>query len=193
MRRHVSSEALFRGFHASRFGLRFFFRRFRCFRGGFLRFFFSGRFRADCPVDRLQRRVGGHRRAAQRFDAVLAVSEGAALADELVGKRRLGGAFAQAFGFAGRIDRQRFDLVPVQGDMRRHVPGEALFRSFSERGGFSVRCSGIIDQLFAAAEHACHRQDDHTHKHGADRDPDPLFLRKIIHSLPSLLFTRGWS
>ena len=144
MNRHFTAEALLRcrngaaGFCGRflRFFRGFFFLLFRGFLRGFRRCrALSGRGAVDC----LQGRFGGDGRAGQGLDPVLAEGEGAALADELVGKRRFGSPLAQAHGLVRRIDGQGLHFIAVQGDVNRHFTAEALLRCRNGAAGFCGR------------------------------------------------------
>ena len=187
MNRHVTAEALLsrgNGIFVRRCCFRLFGRFFHSgFRGRFLRRFLTG----DSLVDRLQSGSGGHCRAGQGFNSVLTEGEGAVLADELLGEFRVGSPLAKAFGFVGRINGQFLNRLSVQDNMGCYVTAEALFRRFrfgSPRG--QVLCQRVILQRSGSAEHAGHSQDNCPHQYSADRDPDPLFLCKIVHFLPSI-------
>ena len=180
---HVSAETFFSGFRHGRF-LRGLFpgslcRRLRgYFRSAFLRLF--RRFRARCPVDGLQGGLRGHRRTGKRLDAVLPEGERGFLADKLIGKGRFGGPFAQALRLVRCVDGQRFHRFSIQGYMDSHVSAEALFSGI--RGDCPAHLGRIIHQrLVPVADQTDHRQHRKNHQNGADRDPDPLFLLKIIH------------
>ena len=202
MGRHFAAEALFRGVNGiagcGGFALLFCLGFFLGLLSGFLlRFFlclFRGILTGHGAVDGFQGRVGGDRRAAQRLDPVLAERKGTALADELAGECLLGRPFSKAFRLVRRINGQFLHLVPVQGDLNGNVAAEAFFSSFRrDSAGRQVLRGRIVYQGFFPAEYACDRQDNHADQHRAHRDPDPLLLFKIIHVLPSLSLTRGWS
>ena len=135
MHRHVAAKALFNRFDGVAGRRRFFLcfrlrgRIFRRFCGRFfrlLRFRFRGVFTGNCPVDRLQCRVGRHSGAGKCFDAVLTESEGAGLSDKLLSKLRFGSPFAQAFGFVRRIDGQFAYSIVLCRNVYRYLPAETL-------------------------------------------------------------------
>ena len=180
---HVAAEALLRcgdGILIRRSRFRFLG---RFFRGGFFGRFLTG----DGLVDRLQGSRGSHGSTGQGFNAVFTEGEGTVLADELVSEFRVRRALAQAFGLVRRIDGQFLDRVALQDKMRRNVAAKALHGCFRFRLTGSQFLGGrVILQGFGSAEHTGHRQDDRRHQHRADCDPDPLFLSKIVHFLPSI-------
>ena len=111
-----------RGCLFRRFFLRgFFFRRF------FLRRFLFPGLSRHRDVDGLQGRFGSDRRAAQRFNAVLAEGERPGLADELARKRFFRRPLAQARGFVRCVNGQALNgIVILQHRVHCHFSAEAL-------------------------------------------------------------------